>query len=139
MSGVDFKPGDLVRLSGSDWWRQGLGGDVVEVIGRDDLGPRVVRKHNDGIHYRIFVDKDRDYSAELVEAAPLAPVKSDKSYYGGDFVQRFIESFSLNWNRASVVKYVARAGKKNPDTEIEDIEKALWYLNRELETLKEAK
>lgn len=29
-----------------------------------------------------------------------------------------------------VLKYVARAGKKDPATEIEDLQKAQWYLGR---------
>lgn len=42
---------------------------------------------------------------------------------------------NLNFNRGNCVKYVARAGKKNPATEIEDLQKAQWYLERELERL----
>lgn len=41
----------------------------------------------------------------------------------------------LNFNRGNVVKYVARAGRKNPKTEIEDLLKARFYLQRELERL----
>lgn len=39
---------------------------------------------------------------------------------------------NLPGNRANVVKYVARAGRKNPATELEDLRKAQWYLNREI-------
>ena len=35
----------------------------------------------------------------------------------------------------NVVKYVARAGKKHKEKEIEDLKKALWYLNRKIENL----
>ena len=35
----------------------------------------------------------------------------------------------------NVVKYVARAGKKDTDKEIQDLKKALWYLNRKIENL----
>lgn len=38
----------------------------------------------------------------------------------------------LNFNRGNAVKYIARAGHKSPDTEIQDLEKALWYINREI-------
>lgn len=41
----------------------------------------------------------------------------------------------LNFNRGNAVKYITRAGKKNPDTELEDLRKAVWYLNRELSRL----
>lgn len=42
---------------------------------------------------------------------------------------------NLNFNRGNVVKYVTRAGKKNPSTDIEDLQKAQWYLQREIERL----
>jgi hypothetical protein len=35
----------------------------------------------------------------------------------------------------NVVKYVARAGKKNPDKELEDLKKASFYLNRKIQNL----
>ncbi|MDB0072926.1 DUF3310 domain-containing protein [bacterium] len=37
----------------------------------------------------------------------------------------------------NVVKYVGRAGKKNPDKEIQDLTKALWYLERKINNLKQ--
>lgn len=33
------------------------------------------------------------------------------------------------------IKYICRAGKKSPDTEAQDLRKAVWYLNREIERL----
>lgn len=44
----------------------------------------------------------------------------------------FIEDKSLNFHRGNAVKYIARAGKKDKSKEIEDIQKAVWYLNREI-------
>ena len=38
-------------------------------------------------------------------------------------------------SRANVIKYVARAGHKNPATELEDLRKAAWYLDREIARL----
>ena len=37
----------------------------------------------------------------------------------------------------NVVKYVVRAGKKNSDKEIQDLTKALWYLERKINNLKQ--
>ena len=42
----------------------------------------------------------------------------------------------MNFNRGNAVKYITRAGLKNPDSEVEDIEKAIWYLDRELKRLR---
>ena len=38
----------------------------------------------------------------------------------------------LNYCRGNVVKYVARAGLKDPETELQDLQKAAWYLDREI-------
>lgn len=36
----------------------------------------------------------------------------------------------------NVVKYVARAGKKDTDKELQDLEKVKWYLERRIERIK---
>lgn len=47
-----------------------------------------------------------------------------------------IEDWGLNFHRGNAVKYVARAGKKSMDKEVEDLYKAIWYLTREIARLK---
>ena len=47
----------------------------------------------------------------------------------------FIEDKCLNFHRGNAVKYIVRAGKKNPEKEVEDLKKAAWYINREIERL----
>jgi hypothetical protein len=42
----------------------------------------------------------------------------------------FIEDQKLPYHLGNVVKYVARAGKKDPAKTVEDLKKAAWYLNR---------
>nr|DAF63970.1 MAG TPA: nucelotide kinase [Siphoviridae sp. ctGkF2] len=51
-----------------------------------------------------------------------------------DVVEAF---FADNYLRGNVFKYIARAGKKDPNKKVEDLQKAAWYLNREIEALKE--
>lgn len=41
-----------------------------------------------------------------------------------------IEAWELGFHLGNAVKYVARAGKKDPKKEIEDLEKAIWYIRR---------
>lgn len=48
----------------------------------------------------------------------------------------FIEDKHLNFHRGNAVKYIARAGFK--DNEIEDLKKAVWYLEREIGRLEGA-
>jgi hypothetical protein len=47
----------------------------------------------------------------------------------------FIEDKGLNFHRGNAVKYIARAGKKNPEKEVEDLKKARWYIDREIKRL----
>lgn len=47
-----------------------------------------------------------------------------------------IEDWGLGFHLGNVVKYVARAGKKDASKEVEDLEKASWYLKRKIEILK---
>ena len=47
-----------------------------------------------------------------------------------------IEAWNLDFCKGNVVKYVARAGLKDPSKEIEDLEKAKWYLEREIKRLR---
>ena len=51
----------------------------------------------------------------------------------------FIEDKKLNYHRGNAVKYICRAGKKSKETEIEDLQKAVFYLNREIKNLKNHK
>ena len=46
----------------------------------------------------------------------------------------YIESHKMNFNIGNVIKYVTRA--KHKGTELQDLKKASWYLNREIERLK---
>ena len=48
----------------------------------------------------------------------------------------FIDDQELNFARGNAVKYICRAGVKNPDKEIEDLKKAVWYIEHEIERLK---
>jgi hypothetical protein len=57
------------------------------------------------------------------------------SHYGGEDnpyeAIKVIEAWDLGFNLGNVVKYLSRAGKKG-DT-LEDLRKAAWYLNREIQ------
>ena len=52
---------------------------------------------------------------------------------GGIETIDFIEAKSLNYNLGNVVKYITRADHKG--NKLEDLQKAQWYLNREIKNL----
>lgn len=46
------------------------------------------------------------------------------------------QGWGVGFNRGNAVKYILRAGYKDPNKELEDLQKAAWYINREIERLK---
>jgi hypothetical protein len=65
------------------------------------------------------------------------PVNHPSHYTKGKIeVADFIADQKLNFDRGNAVKYVCRAGSKDPEKEIQDLEKAIWYINHEIKTLK---
>jgi hypothetical protein len=62
-------------------------------------------------------------------------------HYGGEEntyeVVKVCEAWGLDKDAYlfNVVKYVARAGKKDSDKELQDLKKALWYLDRKIKNL----
>lgn len=59
------------------------------------------------------------------------------SHYGGKDnpyeAIKIIRHYGLGFNLGNVLKYILRAGKKDPDKELEDLRKAVWYLQKEIE------
>jgi hypothetical protein len=59
------------------------------------------------------------------------------AYYGGADSQyeaiKVIEAWGLGFNLGNCVKYLCRAGKKTD--RLEDLQKAAWYLGREIDVL----
>ena len=57
---------------------------------------------------------------------------------GGVDTLKFIEAKDLNYRLGNVVKYVSRAGKKMGSNPVQDLEKARFYLEREIAARKSA-
>jgi hypothetical protein len=61
------------------------------------------------------------------------------SHYGGKNnpyeAIKVIEAWNLGFCLGNTIKYIARAGKK--DATVQELEKALWYLKREIQKLKD--
>lgn len=63
-------------------------------------------------------------------------VEHPKHYNTGKIeVISAIEDWNLDFHLGNVVKYVARAGKKDVSKTLEDLEKAKWYLERKISEL----
>jgi len=59
------------------------------------------------------------------------PVSHPAHYCTGKIeVIDFIEDQKLPYHLGNAMKYICRAGKKNPEKTAEDLQKAVWYINR---------
>lgn len=54
-----------------------------------------------------------------------------------DMIAEMVKHYDgeVAYDLGNTVKYIARAGIKNPDTLVEDLRKSAWYLNRAIEKL----
>lgn len=81
---------------------------------------------------QAFNNEDEEKSAVVGKIRP--------GYYGGVDnpyeAIKVIEAWELNFSLGSAVKYISRAGKKDPLKEIEDLEKAETYIALEIKRLK---
>jgi len=65
-------------------------------------------------------------------------VNNPEHYGGAENIYeaiKVIENWKLDFHLGNTVKYISRAGKKNPEKELEDLKKAAWYLQRRIENL----
>ena len=62
------------------------------------------------------------------------------SHYGGMDnpyeAIKVIDAWNLDFCLGNVVKYISRAGKKGNNSKEQDLKKALWYLEHEIESMK---
>ena len=98
-----------------EWWN----GNSVGVVNE------LMHLSNDSFLYFVYGGKNKQDTI------------NHPAYYtdGKIEVSDFIADKNLNFFCGNVVKYVARAGKKNAETEVEDLQKARWYIDREIERL----
>lgn len=134
--------GKRIIIEGSDkTWANGLKGTIEALIECEESP----FEHN--THFRVLID-DMDRSKppfglvildrhEFIfdeEKAPESdPVNHPSHYTDGKYeVIDYIESkgYFSNFYLANAVKYISRAGKKDPEKKNEDLKKAVWYLER---------
>ena len=76
----------------------------------------------------------KDFKAKYNEAEDNKEMINHPQHYNqGIEAIDYIESHKMNFNIGNVIKYVTRA--KHKGTELQDLEKALWYLDREIKRL----
>lgn len=97
----------------------------------------MIVRYEDGSQFRringawaeLFQNKEQ-------ESSLFDPVNHPSHYTRFKGIEVIQLTEQLNFCRGNAVKYIARAGAKDDSKEIEDLEKARWYIDREIERLK---
>ena len=86
-----------------------------------------------------FYHPTLDNRTKLVPPSSSEAVNHPNHYLGntGHEVIDVIQAWDMNFNKGNAIKYIARSGRKNPAKTIEDLEKAIFYLNYEINSLKQ--
>lgn len=87
-----------------------------------------------GEHDTVFViTPDSDRSSQ-----PESDAVNHPNHYGGDTVYesiKVIQAWGLGFCLGNTVKYISRAGRKDPSKTLEDLKKAEFYLQYEIRNL----
>ncbi|MFJ8930620.1 DUF3310 domain-containing protein [Streptomyces sp. NPDC102364] len=130
---MKYKAGDqVVILKGS---HEGKSGVIVSVDPNQAMGwPNYVRVKDLVVRHLWCSDDDIEPAADPAKVEDSVNQPSHYTWLPNGFeVIDLIEHLTLN--RGNAVKYLARAGRKSPDTELEDLKKAAWYVQREIKRL----
>ena len=87
----------------------------------------------DGCEYSYCKKEYDDYYYKQKEENVIKP----SHYKAGEFdVIAFCQLHNINFDLGNVIKYVTRAGKKENNSELQDLNKAMEYLKRRIEFIK---
>lgn len=85
-------------------------------------------------------EANEGYTTEEILAKGIGPahdpVNHPSHYTAYPGVEVIQLTRHMSFNRGNAVKYAARAGLKDKSTEVQDLEKAVWYLQDEIKLLK---
>jgi hypothetical protein len=116
-------------ISSLKWKLKKEGVEIPKAVGKSKWATKMYTT-NKSIMEHIM--PSRRIAVEMFEP-PADPVNHPAHYKaGGIETIDFIEAKKLGYNLGNVVKYITRADLKG--NRKQDLEKALWYLNREITT-----
>lgn len=92
------------------------------------------------------IDKD-DLRIVFIDEVPETPTMTETEFDNVNHPKHYtegrkyepievIEDWKLDFCLGNALKYISRAGRKDETKTIEDLEKAKWYIDREIRNLK---
>lgn len=145
---TEFQNGDLVKLNelGADacGYEREPGAEATITVVKSGSSTWYRLTFGDGEQHGLFKDDEFDFVARIVPPGNTAIIGAelaetpDMVNYPPHYKQYKVEVIEitedLNFCKGNAVKYILRAEHKG--REVEDLEKAVWYLNREIKRLR---
>lgn len=103
--------------------------------------PKIRKDEFEYLRGRELFPESKERARQIVEKSNLKEMVNGPQHYGGKDnpfeVIKVCEAWELDKDAYlfNVVKYVARAGKKDKTKELEDLKKAAFYLDRKIKNL----
>lgn len=163
-SGIPNRQGDFAFKAGARMFKNSeiLGLGEVPVVSEKkfevgdqvvtNAGRRAVVVDTAPMSYQIQYVSDRRVWASVFELTKLSndtevhadlvaenDVINSPAHYTSYPVEVIELTEHMNFCRGNAVKYISRAGLKDPAKEVEDLRKAIWYLEREISRVEQAK
>lgn len=133
----EIHPGDYLMYTGETYKRLSKG---VSYIAYHLQGVGLCIDDDRGIYLKVSSCMESGHFTHVPATNPVDMVNAPPHYKTGKIeVIDIIEDQKLNYHKGNACKYLLRAGKKDADKEIEDMEKCVWYALREIERLKAEK
>ena len=97
------------------------------------------RKNKHASEPAVYMDQMAQRNGSPVEDIPEGiewpaddPVNHPAHYTAGGRIEviEFLEDWNFPFHLANSIKYICRAGRKDPTKTVEDLQKAVWYINR---------
>ena len=105
---------------------------LYDIVGRDGKDWFVLSPEE-------FLEKYKGEKMEnnIIKSGKNTEKVNHPSYYNQGKIEviDYIEDKNLGFHLGNAVKYISRAGHKDPTKTIEDLEKALWYIERYIQFL----
>lgn len=89
----------------------------------------------------IFTRNDGEVLPAINDTKEAHDPVNHPSYYTEGKIETidFITDKKLGFCLGNAVKYIVRAGKKDPALEVEDLKKAIWYISRQIKEIEAKK
>ena len=84
-----------------------------------------------------FKNRPTAWCLEIADKGTQPDSVNHPSHYTSGKIEviDFIEDKELGFHLGNAVKYISRAGRKDANKTIEDLRKATWYINRQIQIL----